>query len=343
MGCRIIHPSDKTGRLTDRGYRPDAAGRSRGWRVLGDGEYARWTGPPLASDLFRRVRGLSWRYFTDGETAMHLLSEMLTYQRPAHSPSERAFIRRFLDQVPGMVRDDFGNRWLRIGARPTTLFCAHTDSVHATAGRQRLREDRRTRRFYKDDGQPLGADDATGCWLLLQLIAHGVPGLYVFHREEETGGDGSDWIARETPGVLAGIERAIAFDRRGTGDVITHQCRVRTCSTDFAQALAAQLGLGFAPCAEGVFTDTAHYAGLIPECTNLSIGYEHAHTGMEYQDYGFLEYLLPALLRVEWAALPVERVCAPFSRRAGFADRLTSADWLAGLGSAPPAERLAVA
>ena len=148
---------------------------------------------------------------------------------------------------------------------------------------------------------------------------------------------------RETPGVLAGIERAIAFDRRGTGDVITHQCRVRTCSMDFAQALAAQLGLGFAPCAEGVFTDTAHYAGLIPECTNLSIGYEHAHTGMEYQDYGFLEYLLPALLRVEWAALPVARVCAPFSRRAGFADRLTSADWLAGLGSAPPAERLAVA
>lgn len=311
-----------------------------GWRVLGDGEYARWRGPPLASDLFRRVRGLSWRFFTDGEIAMHLLREMLTYQRPARSPSERAFIRRFLDEVPGMVRDDFGNRWQRIGTRPTTLFCAHTDSVHATSGRQRLREDRRTRRFYKDDGRPLGADDATGCWLLLQLIAHGVPGLYVFHREEETGGDGSDWIARETPGVLAGIERAIAFDRRGTGDVITHQCRVRTCSTDFAQALAVQLGLGFAPCAEGVFTDTAHYAGLIPECTNLSIGYEHAHTGAEYQDYGFLEELVPALLRVEWAALPVARVCAPFSRWTGPADRMTTAELLACLGSVPPAERL---
>ena len=139
------------------------------------------------------------------------------------------------------------------------------------------------------------------------------------------------------------LQKNCPFDRRGTEDVITHQCRVRTCSTDFAQALAVQLGLGFAPCAEGVFTDTAHYAGLIPECTNLSIGYEHAHTGAEYQDYGFLEDLVPALLRVEWEALPVARFCAPFSRWAEPVDRMTTADRLACLGSLPPAERLVAA
>ena len=52
---------------------------------------------------------------------------------------------------------------------------------------------------------------------------------------------------------------------------------------------------------------------------------------------------MPALLRVEWEALSVARICAPFSRWAGSADRLATADLLACLGSAPPAERLVLA
>jgi len=271
---------------------------------------------------------------------MHLLREMLSYRRPAGSASERDFIRRFLDPVPGMALDGFGNRWLRIGDHPTSLFSAHTDSVHHRGGRQRLAEDLRTQRWFKTDGAPLGADDATGCWLLLQMIAQGVPGLYLFHREEESGGYGSDWIARHDSGRLAGIRRAIAFDRRGTGDVITHQNGVRTCSQTFAQALADQLGLDFAPCPDGVFTDTAHYAGQVAECTNLSIGYENAHTAAEYQDYGFLEELLPALLRVEWDALPVARVCPPViqrSRHVPYARLSTGARWTRlGLSAASP-------
>lgn len=245
------------------------------------------------------------------EGIVQLLKEMLSYKRGAGTASEAAFIARFLDRVPGMQADQFGNRFLCIGHRPRTLFSAHTDSVHGDSGRQVIAEDHQERIFFKEDGEPLGSDDATGCWVLLQLIAHRVPGLYLFHREEECGGNGSRWVAWHDARRLQGIQRAIAFDRRGTTDVITHQHGVRCCSDHFADALAAQLGPRYAPCDTGFFTDTANYIDLVPECTNLSIGYEHAHSEDEYQDVDYLDALIPALLAVEWDALPVARSCAP--------------------------------
>ena len=244
---------------------------------------------------------------------MHQLKEMLTYPRRSNSPGELAFIARFLDPVPGMGQDGYGNRYLQIGDQPRTLFSAHTDTVHQRDDRQQVLDNSKTRRFYKRDGQPLGADNATGCWILLRLIAHRVPGLYIFHREEEEYGMGSFWIADTCPERLAGLARAVAFDRGGTRDVITHQSGDRCCSDTFAKALAKQIGLGFRPCARGVFTDTANYTSRIPECTNLSIGYGRCHTPREYQDYGFLAKLLPALLAVNWEALPVARVCVPLA------------------------------
>ena len=43
------------------------------------------------------------------------LKEMLTDHRAAHTPSEQAFVDRFIDGVPGMCQDAFGNRYLRLG------------------------------------------------------------------------------------------------------------------------------------------------------------------------------------------------------------------------------------
>jgi hypothetical protein len=279
---------------------------------------------------------------------MDLLQEMLTYKRPPGTPSERAFIQRFLDPLPGMTQDRFGNRLLRLGAQPTTLFSAHTDTVHLASGRQAVQTDHQARVLFKDDDEPLGADNATGCWLLLQLIAHRVPGLYLFHRQEESGGHGSRWIARQTPALLRGIRHAIAFDRRGTGEVITHQQGARCCSEAFAQALAYQLGLGIVPSTQGAFTDTAHYVGLVPECTNLSVGFENAHSGDEYQDLGFLAALVPALLGVDWEALPVQRRCQPADvpQPVDLARELAGADLAAMIdvvesGQYPPRRELA--
>ena len=237
---------------------------------------------------------------------MPKLLEMLGYKRPHGSESEATFIAKFIDTVPGMTQDAFGNRLLRLG-HSTTLFSCHTDTVHRHPGTQKLVYDPGLNIIYKDDDEPLGADDAAGIWVLLQLIEARVPGLYVFHRGEECGGLGSHFIASQTPGLFDGIQRAVAFDRRGRHDVITHQASGRCCSDAFALALADELRMGHKPSSLGIFTDTANYTDLIPECTNVSVGYEHEHTANEMLDLDYLELLAQSAIAVDWEGLTTQR------------------------------------
>ncbi len=240
------------------------------------------------------------------KSKMKKLLAMLQHKRPHDSPSEREFIARYLDAVPGMKHDTFGNRFIQVGAS-TTLFSAHTDTVHRATGTQGLIHDTTLEIIYKDDNEPLGADDGAGVWLLLEMINARVPGLYVFHRAEELGGKGSTFIAAKTPGLLTGIKRAVAFDRKGTKDIITHQAMGRCCSDSFAEALASELFMKHAPSSYGVFTDTANYTPKIPECTNVSVGYDWEHTARETLDLAYLFALREAVLEVAWEKLPTNR------------------------------------
>ncbi len=234
------------------------------------------------------------------------LYNMLTYKRPADSRSEKAFIKKYIDSIPGIRSDAFGNRILKLG-ESSTLFSAHTDTVHYKGGKQKIIVDEIGGYIYKDDKDPLGADDATGIFIMLQLIAAKIPGLYVFHRQEEIGGLGSAWIADNTPQLFDGIDRAIAFDRKADHSVITYQSGGRCCSDRFAQALAAAIGGEYAPDDTGMFTDTANYTSMIAECTNVSVGYYAEHTKNETQDLKTLDFLIPALLAINWESLPTDR------------------------------------
>lgn len=233
--------------------------------------------------------------------------EMLKTRRPAWTKSEQRWINRWL--VPlGAQEDDFGNLWLRIGDAPV-LWSSHTDTVHRNGGRQLLAMSEDGKIFLHPDEKQsncLGADDTSGVWLMREMILDQVPGLYIFHRDEESGGRGSGWIADNLAARLQGIKWAIALDRKGYDDVITFQTG-RCCSDDFASSLAAQLGLSYQPDDGGLFTDTANYTGLIPECTNLSVGYFRAHSALEWQDMNHLDELLTALKKVDVMALPVTR------------------------------------
>jgi hypothetical protein len=57
----------------------------------------------------------------------------------------------------------------------------------------------------------------------------------------------------------------------------------------------------------GVFTDSANFMELIPECTNISVGYFNEHTYKEALNIDFLEKLADACLKVNWTSLPVAR------------------------------------
>lgn len=235
--------------------------------------------------------------------------DMLSYKRPHGSASERKFINRFLR--PLRPREDgSGNLIIEVpqadGTRSTVLWSSHTDSVHKESGKQLV--------HVADDGfvravgsDCLGADCASGVWLMVEMIKAKVPGVYVFHRGEERGGIGSRYIAKETPELLDGIQYAIAFDRQDFNEVITHQWGGRCCSDDFARSLGAQISERYEPSSNGVFTDTAHYTDLVPECTNISVGYQYQHTLRERQHLGHLEALRDRLISLDVSKLVVAR------------------------------------
>lgn len=246
-------------------------------------------------------------------TSPMYLARILTYKRSAWTLSEKVAIRKFIDTIKGMKKDDFGNRYIVIGKKkPRVAFCCHTDTVHhGSSGMQLVMYNKKKGIFFKNDNECLGADDGTGMWICLNLINAKVPGLYIFHRAEEIGGRGSDYIVNRTPELLKGIEMAIAFDRRGKTNVLTHQGGRRCCSDEWATQFAEQLnkvkGLNYSPDDTGVFTDTANYIELVPECTNISVGYQSEHSGSEKQDIEHLQLLRDALVQTDYDALKVVR------------------------------------
>lgn len=272
------------------------------------------------------------------KTKRHELLEMLTYRRPAGGKGEAAFIKKYLDSIPGMKKDKFGNRILVVGdnPQPRVMFSAHTDSVHGNDGMQKITYDPQTSfvdlhddevkahktsfggmikgKFVREHNGSncLGSDDATGIYIMRRMIQAKVPGVYVFHREEEIGGNGSRSLAATWPSVLHNVEMCVAFDRKGYEDIITHQMNGRCCSDKFAKALAGALNLinaefKFAPDSTGSFTDSANYDHKVAECTNISVGYFAQHTPREQQNLGFAEKLADALCLVDWEALPIAR------------------------------------
>lgn len=253
------------------------------------------------------------------------LFEILTYKRPAGSDAEEEMIKKFIDPVDGIWSDEFGNRMCIVGDMPTTMFSCHTDTVHRTEGRQKVLYDDHSKELFVNHGECLGADDGAGIILMLNMIEEGVEGLYVFHREEEVGGRGSAFITKETPWLIEGIERCIAFDRMGIDSVITYQGAERCCSDTFADALCKELGSFWFPDPTGVFTDSANYTHLIPECTNLSIGYQAEHTKNETLSVGFLENMIELCCKeVNWESLPTERNPAEVEWEDDYLDRYYS-------------------
>lgn len=250
------------------------------------------------------------------------LIEILTLKRCAGSVGEEkcvALLKQWLEPH-GVLQDEYGNLHVRIpradGKPATTCFSCHTDTVE----KQKATDTKLVAFNHHPNGMMmttkgggvLGADDGAGIFMLLNLIEAGVPGLYLFHREEECGGGGSRHIAEKTPWVLEGIERAIAFDRRGCEDIINFQGSIRCASDDFAQALADAFnelipGAKMKPDDGGTFTDTKNYVHLVPECTNVAVGYYHQHTQEECQDLSFLTRLAAAAVMLDWENLPTAR------------------------------------
>jgi hypothetical protein len=227
-----------------------------------------------------------------------MLRKMMSYKRPAFSPTEETFIKRFIEPT-GAQRDSFGNLYLRIG-ESDVMFASHTDTVHRTGGRQYVQSSKGVLSLPKNSSSNcLGADCTTGVYIMLRMVQARVPGLYVFHRAEEVGCLGSRHIVSKEPGLTAGINKVVSFDRRGTDSVVTHQMGRRTASDRFAFGLSYYLDMR--PDSTGVYTDSNEYAHIVSECTNVSVGYFNQHTRLEEQNVDFVEGLIKRIINTPWS------------------------------------------
>jgi hypothetical protein len=215
--------------------------------------------------------------------------------------------------TPGLTRDQYGNYYTIIGDSDTAFTC-HLDTASRT-------KDNVVLVGYKKDGQNfimtdgtsiLGADDKSGVAVIMYMIANNVPGVYWFFYGEERGGIGSGKVAMdyESYPFMKKVKKMISFDRRNYYSVITSQMGLECCSNDFAQSLCGELnksGLKLNLDPTGVFTDSANFIDVIPECTNVSVGYFNEHTHDELQNITYLERLAKACVAADWGKLTVKR------------------------------------
>lgn len=206
-----------------------------------------------------------------------------------------------------LSKDTHGNYFYTIG-ESRTIFASHLDTVSSKHEDVKHVLDGETIRT--DGTTTLGADDKAGVSIMIWMMKHNIPGTYYFFIGEEVGCIGSGLAAKY--GEFKGkYDRIISFDRRGTTSIITHQSWARCCSDVFADALCQQLNksekLKYIKDDGGVYTDSAEFVDLIPECTNVSVGYYSEHTKNENQDIRHLVNLSTACLAVDWENLPTKR------------------------------------
>lgn len=251
---------------------------------------------------------------------LRLLKQLLEMHRPSYESN--AWLHKFIDprMPPGAskVQDEYGNVFVLVGdgEQADVAFTCHTDTVaRANSKPPKVKMTKGGVMFVSNphEADCLGADDAAGIYIMLEMLEHGVTGRYCFFRDEEVGCQGSSWSVKDRTGFWTGVKAMISFDRRGDG-IITQQRFARCCSDEFALELANRLGRPASALQSGIYTDSAEFMHEVPECTNVGVGYMHEHTPDEVLDTVILEDLLQHCVAPgTFSNLPIERVPVPYS------------------------------
>lgn len=254
------------------------------------------------------------------QESLKLLTSILKWRRAMDSIGEAKMIQDIIMPLSPDI-DKAGNLYVKIGDS-RVIWSSHTDSVHHdnnTCNMQSLAIVERDNIPFmvlgdksKKSGNCLGADDGAGIFLMIEMIKAKIPGLYIFHRGEESGCIGSGWIAENRRNMLSKYDYCISFDRADTYEIITHQSGRRTASDMFAESMAKQLNSAnkafeYEPSPNGSYTDSNEYRAIIPECANIGVGYYRQHGPTESQNLYHLFALRDALLSFEESHLECGR------------------------------------
>jgi len=212
----------------------------------------------------------------------------------------------------GWKKDSVGNYYYEIG-QSETLFTSHLDT--ASSKKEKINHIVQGDIIKTDGTTILGGDNKAGCVILFYLIENKIPGTYYFFLGEESSvhknfPHGSLLAIEANPNFFKKFKRAISFDRKETGQLITRQLGYNCCSDDFASALISEFskyGIKYEKDNTGYYTDSAFFGNLISEITNLSSGVWNEHTTNEYVDISYIKSVAIAASKVNWELLPTKR------------------------------------
>lgn len=235
--------------------------------------------------------------------------KLTEYTTPFKSESDLESL--LSEMVPDLRKDQIGNYHVIIGDSET-FFTAHLDNYCKT--KQKVTQILNEGNVISTDGKTiLGADNKAGVCVLLYLISNNVPGHYCFFIGEEpitSGGCYGSFLLNKYYKDIKKYKRAISFDRKAEGSIITRQMAQRCCSNAFANALIKEFsdnGLEMKKDTTGYYTDSASFLDNIEEVTNISVGVYNEHTVEEYVDLSYTEKVAKAAAKIDWENLPVQR------------------------------------
>lgn len=210
-----------------------------------------------------------------------------------------------------LKKDSIGNYYKVIG-ESETLFTTHLDTYSKEFEKVNHIIDGNI--IKTDEKTILGGDNKLGCSILLYMIKNNVPGTYYFFLGEEpiiSGGlYGSRTALEKNPEFFKKFKRAIAFDRKQKGSIVTRQMARQCCSIEFVSDLSDkfnQQGMDYKADPKAYYTDTATFLDTISECTNISAGGWNEHFVTEFVDISYTEQLAEAAIRIDWESLPAIR------------------------------------
>ena len=236
-----------------------------------------------------------------------ILWHLLSTKRSNYSKGIQGVINHIINLAPAgslVKTDKWGSLWIDTRTdKSRTMFAAHLDTVEKKDVEGKIPIEITPSGIVRsiDHNAVMGVDDGGGVAMIVSLLLAGIPALYLFTQGEECGGLPAKFAVNDP--WIHDLDRCIAFDRKGTRDIVANQAHGILASRAFVEDLAGRLGMGHS-WAIGSYTDSSEFFNQIKEIVNISIGYEANHTARETLDYNYFKALRKVCLTLDWETLP---------------------------------------
>jgi len=236
-----------------------------------------------------------------------ILWHLLSTKRPNYSKGIQGVINHIINlaSAGSLVKTDkLGSLWIDTRFdKSRTMFAAHLDTVEKKGVEGKIPIEITPSGIVRsvEHNAVMGVDDGGGVAMIVSFLLAGIPALYLFTQGEECGGLPAKFAVNDP--WIHDLDRCIAFDRKGTKDIVADQARGILASRTFVEDLASRIGMGHS-WAIGSYTDSSEFFNQIKEIVNISIGYEANHTAWETLDYNYFKALRKVCLTLDWETLP---------------------------------------